>query len=78
METNLSDREHLEYFLDGVEKREDWLTVVKFGLPTLLGQQIFLVQLIARRAVKEAGGQNVVGYFAGIFEDLNLKLTNGE
>ena len=78
METNLSDKENLNAFLENIERREDWLTVIKFGLPTLLrGDQLFFVELIAKRAEKESltngNGQNIVGYFAGIFDDLGLK-----
>lgn len=77
MEVNLKDNKMLDDFLELVKDREQWLTVIKFGLPTLLDDQLFLVELIIKRAKKESAAnnnKNIVGYFTGIFDDLGLKL----
>lgn len=80
MEINLQDKEKLSEFLGFLKERDQWLTVVKFGLPTLIDDQLFLFELIAKRAEKEsrASKASVVGYLTGIFEDLGLKLIRGE
>lgn len=81
MNTNLSDKENLDAFLESIGDRADWLTVVRFGLPTLLDDQLFLFELMAKRGVKESRlnqNQNLVGYIAGVFEDLDLKLAAKE
>ena len=78
MKFNPKDKENLEKFLEAIEERDDWLTLLKFGIETLLDDQMFLFDLIAKRAFKEASDdKNFLAHFKGILEDLNLKLAPG-
>ncbi len=39
---------------DGIGRHEDWLIMMRFGMPTLLGDTALLVELLAAEATKRA------------------------
>jgi hypothetical protein len=74
--------EKQKQFVDGMIKacdnHEQWLSIVRFGLPTLLQDQPGLIELMQREAQKlsdqDKGESTPAPYLSIILDQLQLKL----
>lgn len=66
-------------FLSKAEIREDWITVMKFAMPTLIDNQQFLIEIMTQRAVREEKEAKRKIYASDIIRELmdglNLKFV---
>lgn len=70
---------------NSTETHEEWLSVMRFGMNTLLGDPLVLIDCIFTEAKREKerndkprNQQEVPAIAWEIFEELELKITNGE
>lgn len=70
---------------NSTKTHEEWLSVMRFGMNTLLGDQLVLIDCIfteakreKERADKPRNQQEVPVIAWEIFGELELKITNGE
>ncbi|HYE73500.1 MAG TPA: hypothetical protein VEF04_09215 [Blastocatellia bacterium] len=68
---------------DNCKMHEEWLSVVRFGLKTLLENQPLLIEIIAREASRQLERKNLQSLVIAdevrfIFEELELKLVINE
>lgn len=68
------------WLTDNTQSHGQWLSVVRFGLKTLLDAQPLLIEIICREAQREADRSNLGSHVAadhigGIMAELSLKLV---
>lgn len=62
---------------DNCKTHVEWLSVVRFGLKTLLENQLLLIEIITREAERQAQktpGHTTADEVRQIFHELNLRL----
>ncbi len=80
------ETEHLATQLcNSTKTHEEWLSVIRFGINTLLADQLVLIDCIFSEATREKerndkprNQQEVPVIAWEIFEELKLKITNGD
>jgi len=78
MSTKPTAREEMEKFAakltDESPDHEAWLSIVRYGMGTLLENQPLLIEIIVREATKQNKALQVAEGTRRIFEELGLRL----
>jgi hypothetical protein len=72
-----TDKTTISDVLKATKNHADWLVITRFGLPSLLDEQAYLLSLIAKEAseeVKRVQGVTLDQAFAAIMAELGLKV----
>lgn len=82
---NMETEQMAKQLCNSTKTHEEWLSVMRFGLNTLLGDQLVLIDCIFTEAQREydrkdkpRNTQDMQTIAWEIFEELELKITNGE
>lgn len=81
----MEDEKFASQLCNATKTHEEWLSVMRFGMSTLLGDQCVLIDLIFTEAVREKGRndkprnkQEVPAIIWEIFEELELIVDTDE